>query len=74
MARTILHRISRRSMESGMKIQFETDARGIGRFMVVGSVEHGPESSRVVSQSSIVRTFTNDDELYVVPAEGEVWA
>lgn len=74
MARTTLHRISRRSIEAGMKIRFGEDERGIGRFTVVRSVEHVGEVTRTVSVESVIREFTNDDVLHVVPAEGEIWA
>ena len=68
-------RISRRSIEVGMRVLLEGETARQTRAFNVASVEQTGESTRVVSSgSSVIYTLTNDDVVRVIPAEGEIWA
>lgn len=72
MARCIpTHRISRMSIEVGMKIMLPN----VRRVIRVKSFEHGANGTTVVSTEGIIyRDLNADSEIEVVPAEGEIWA
>ena len=70
-------RISRRSIEVGMRITVRRMEMGRERLVAftVDRVREAAGWTVVTSKgTSVLYSLTNDDVIHVIPAEGEVWA